>query len=194
MENNRLEMKVIEDFYLFLENENVEVDLSNSIRDDIETIMEIIGLPLEVKSIKKIGSLEYEATLDDAVLKFSKPQGRHIPNSYTFYSPDDNYVPRISMKNVGDSFELNFSHPDLREISDKSDLMEIKKNHKLYFLLKKCLDLDNDEDRENFMGYFEDRCKKSGINREGKDELKMLKNIALSFSNENEIGKFYGIL
>lgn len=185
-------MKVINDFHLFLENENSGSIGFDSIVDDINTIMDVLGLPLSVDSIKKISPSEYEVTMDEVSVRFNKLPGGHIPNSYKFYSNSDNYVPRIIMNNNGESFDLKFNHPDFKEISDQSDLIEIKKNHELYFLLKKCLDLDSDEDRDNFMNYFEGRCNSRKNDTSSRDELKRLKNIALSFSDESNIGKFYG--
>lgn len=185
-------MNVINDFHLFLENEKPGFAGLESIVDDINTIMDVLGLPLSVDSIKKISHCEYEVIMDEVSVRFNKLPGGHIPNFYKFYSSSDNYVPRIIMNNNGESFDLKFNHPDFKEISDQSDLIEIKKNHELYFLLKKCLDLDSDEDRDNFMNYFEDRCNSRKNDPSSRDELKRLKNIALSFSDGSNIGKFYG--
>jgi hypothetical protein len=186
-------MKVINDFYLFLESEEYDKEEFSNLFDEIEIIMEILGVDLKLKEIKKIGDSEYEAKLDDVILKFPKMSDGHIPNSFRFYSDSDSYIPRVSMENKDGSFHLKFNHPEIKEIPGECDLVEIKKNHELYFLLKKCLDVDTDEDRNNFMDHFKNRCSLKRKDLGSKSELKRLRDIALSFSNDSEISKFYGI-
>lgn len=186
-------MKVINDFYLFLEGREYMENESPNLFDEIEIILEILGIDLKLKEIRKISDSEFEAIFDDFTLKFPRMEGGDLPNSFKFYSDNDKYIPRVSIENDDDCLSLKFNHPHLKEIPGNCDLVDIKKNHELYFLLKKCLDLDTDEDRDNFMNHFRYRCGLKRKDDEGKNELKRLRDIALSFSDEPEVAKIYGI-
>ena len=116
----------------------------------------------------------------------------------------DRSSPSVEIKSKNGKHNFYFYNEDLPNLEDEADLSDVKNNHRLYYLLKKSLGVDNSDDKENFYGHFEDKLKnfknENGENLspemkksriEDAKKLKDLKNIANTFKDEEEIRKIF---
>ena len=201
----------IEDFIEDLYNNKMREklysdDLTDTIRDDVYHIMDIIGIPCEVTDVKKLdGGNEYEVILDNGIsIDVNKKSSKQLIGNFKMYKNNRESSPSVEIRSKDGKHNFYFYNEDLPNLDDESDLSDVKKNHRLYYLLKKSLGVDDDDDRENFYKHFEEKLgnfknendvnlspemKKSRI-EDGK-KLKDLKNIANTFKSEDEIRKIF---
>jgi transcriptional regulator of NAD metabolism len=181
-------------------------DLTDTIRDDVHHIMDIIGIPCEVVDVKKLdGDNEYEVVLDnDISIDVDKRSPKQLLGNFKMYKNNRESSPSVEIKSKNGKHNFYFYNEDLPNLEDEADLSDVKNNHRLYYLLKKSLGVDNSDDKENFYSHFEDKLnnfkdensenlspemKKSRI--EDAKKLKDLKSIANTFKDEEEIRKIF---
>jgi hypothetical protein len=181
-------------------------DIIETIKNDVYHIMDMIGIPCEVVSVNKLdGDNEYEVVLDnDISIDVNKKSAKELLGNFKMYKNNRETSPSVEIKSKGGKHNFYFYNEDLPNLEDESDLIDVKKNHRLYYLLKKSLGVDNNEDREIFYNHFEAKSKNFNnengekLNPEMKrmriedgKKLKDLKNIASTFKPENEIIKIF---
>jgi hypothetical protein len=181
-------------------------DIIDTIRNDIYHIMDIIGIPCEISDVKKMtGDNEYEVLLDNGIsIDVNKKSSKQLLGNFKMYRNNRETSPSVEIKSKDGKHNFYFYNEDLPNLEDESDLSQVKKNHRLYFLLKKSLGVDDSEDRQNFYDHFEKRSsvfknengenlspeiKKSRI-EDGK-KLKDLRNIANTFTSDDKIIKIF---
>jgi hypothetical protein len=168
--------------------------------------MDMIGIPCEVVDVKKLnGDNEYEVVLDnDISIDVDKRSAKQLLGNFKMYRNNRESSPSVEIKSKNGKHNFYFYNDDLPNLDDEADLSDVKKNHRLYYLLKKSLGVDDNDDRENFYKHFEEKLvnfkgenqenlssemKKSRI--EDAKKLKDLKNIANTFKSEDEIRKIF---
>ena len=181
-------------------------DLTDTIKDDVYHIMDMIGIPCEVVDVKKLdGDNEYEVVLDnDISIDVDKRSAKQLLGNFKMYKNNRESSPSVEIKSKNGKHNFYFYNDDLPNLDDEADLSNVKKNHRLYYLLKKSLGVDDNDDREIFYKHFEEKLgnfksenhenlspemKKSRIDDAKK--LKDLKNIANTFKSEEEIRKIF---
>lgn len=181
-------------------------DLTDTIRDDVYHIMDIIGIPCEIVDVKKLdGDNEYEVVLDnDISIDVDKRSSKQLLGNFKMYKNNRESSPSVEIKSKNGKHNFYFYNDDLANLDAESDLSDVKNNHRLYYLLKKSLGVDDNDDRENFYKHFEEKLKsfkdendvnlssemkKSRI--EDTKKLRDLKNIANTFKSDDEIRKIF---
>ena len=207
-EENRAKLEdFIEDLYNSkMRDKLYSGDIVDTIRNDIYHIMDIIGIPCEISDVKKMtGDNEYEVLLDNGIsIDVNKKSSKQLLGNFKMYRNNRETSPSVEIKSKDGKHNFYFYNEDLPNLEDESDLSQVKKNHRLYFLLKKSLGVDDSEDRQNFYDHFEKRSsvfknengenlspeiKKSRI-EDGK-KLKDLRNIANTFTSDDKIIKIF---
>jgi hypothetical protein len=151
------------------------------------------------------GDNEYEVILDNGIsIDVNKKSSKQLLGNFRMYRNNGETSPSVEIKSKDGKHNFYFYNEDLPNLEDESDLSDVKKNHRLYFLLKKSLGVDDSEDRQNFYDHFEERSsafkngnsenlspeiKKSRI-EDGK-KLKDLRNIANTFTTDDKIIKIF---
>lgn len=181
-------------------------DIIETIKNDVHHIMDTIGIPCEVVSVNKMdGDNEYEVVLDNNIsIDVNKKSAKELLGSFKMYKNNKESSPSVEIKSKGGKHSFYFYNDDLPNLEDESDLIDVKKNNRLYFLLKKSLGVDNNDDRENFYNHFENKSKNFSsengeklspemkkLRIEDGKRLKDLRNIANTFKDENEIMKIF---
>ena len=181
-------------------------DIIDTIKDDIYHIMDIIGIPCEVVEVKKLaGDNEYEVILDNNIsIDVNKRSDKQLLGDFKMYKNNAESSPSVEIKSKNGKHNFYFYNDDLPNLEDESDLGDVKKNHRLYYLLKKSLGVDNNDDRDNIYNHFEQtsqnfkssndqnlssEMKKLRI-EDGK-KLKDLKNIVNTFTSGDKIRKIF---
>jgi len=181
-------------------------DLIDTIKNDVHHIMDMIGIPCEVVDVKKLnGDNEYEVVLDnDISIDVDKRSAKQLLGNFKMYRNNRESSPSVEIKSKNGKHNFYFYNDDLPNLDDEADLSDVKKNHRLYYLLKKSLGVDDNDDRENFYKHFEEKLVNfKGENQENLSsemkkyriedakKLKDLKNIANTFKSEDEIRKIF---
>jgi hypothetical protein len=207
-EDNRAKLEdFIEDLYNSkMRDKLYSSDLIDTIKNDVHHIMDIMGIECEVADVKKLeGDNEYEVVLDnDISIDVNKKSAKEFLGHFKMYKNNKESSPSVEIKSKNGKHNFYFYNEDLPNLEDESDLADVKKNNRLYYLLKKSLGVDNNEDRENFYNHFEKKSKifndENGENlssdmkrmriEDGK-KLKDLKNIASTFRSDDDIIKIF---
>jgi hypothetical protein len=181
-------------------------DIVDTIKDDVYHIMDIIGIPCEVVDVKKLdGDNEYEVVLDNNIsIDVNKRSDKQLLGDFKMYKNNAESFPSVEIKSKNGKHNFYFYNDDLPNLEDESDLADVKKNHRLYYLLKKSLGVDNNDDRDNIYNHFEQTSQnfKSGNDQnlssemkklriEDGKKLKDLKNIINTFASEDKIRKIF---
>ena len=181
-------------------------DIIDTIKNDVYHIMNIIGIPCEIQDVKKIdGNNEYEVLLDNGIsIDVNKKSSKQLLGNFKMYRNNSETTPSVEIKSKDSKHNFYFYNSDLPNLEDESDLGEVKKNHRLYFLLKKSLGVDDSDDRQNFYDHFERRS--SAFKNENDENLSMemkksrmedikklkdLRNIVNTFKPDDEIIKIF---
>ena len=181
-------------------------DLVDTIKNDVYHIMDIMGIQCEVVDVKKLdGDNEYEVILDnDISIDVNKKSSKELLGNFKMYKNNKETSPSVEIKSKNGKHNFYFYNDDLPNLEDESDLVDVKKNHRLYYLLKKSLGVDDNEDRDNFYNHFETKSKNfkdengenlspdmKKIRVDDAKKLKDLKDIANTFASDEKIRKIF---
>lgn len=181
-------------------------DMVDTIKNDIYHIMDIIGIPCEVTDVKKLdGDNEYEVILDNNIsIDVNKRSDKQLIGDFKMYKNNTEASPSVEIKSKGGKHNFYFYNDDLPNLEDESDLGDVKNNHRLYYLLKKSLGVDNNDDRDNLYSHFEQRLQNfksdndqnlspemKKLRIDDRKKLKDLKDIVNTFTSDDKIREIF---
>lgn len=141
-------------------------------RGDIETILDILGIPGEVQSIEKVNRNEWEAILkDNSLVNLKKRKSHDLMGSLKIYRSKDSTVPCIEIQNSGEENKSSFTFSDeapFISIEEPAGLNQLKSKNPYYtFLLNQCLNRATKKHKDDFVDYFSNEMKSKSKNSSG---------------------------
>lgn len=204
--NKRSNREILEDFiedYINskIDNETYKTRQSDTVKDDVYFIMEILGVPCEVKDLKKCEDGKYEISLtNDMQVDIRKKSPDQFIGNFEIFRKKSDVYPSVSINSERGKTILNFNIDDFEEEEIESDIQDINKNDYLNYLLKKSLGIENSEDEERLYNHFlevenredwkyNDLDEKEKQERSKKDEkyVKKLKKLLRFFISDKKI-------
>lgn len=210
--NNTTNRQNLEDFIEDYINSKLDLEshktkFVDGIKDDVYFIMDTMGIPCDVKEVRKIeDDNKYEVSLDNGIIIDAKKRSSDdLVGNFDIYKQYSDVYPSVSIKSDSGKMVFVFNREDL-DLTDEveSDITEINKNDYLNFLLKKSLGLETTEDEERIFKHFVDTVNSreweySDLDEEEKQErgrknakyLKKLKKLVLSFLPEAKVKEIH---
>jgi len=137
--------------------------LENSAKDDVEIIIDVLGIPNGIREFKKgNGEYSWEAILDNgSLVEIVKRSKDDLMGSFSFYKNEGDHMPSLCIKNSGTNKTSLFTLPDNLKIEEEVGVSDLKKSDPYYsYLLKKSLGLESKPDEDKLIEYFRDLVSK----------------------------------
>lgn len=132
---------------------------------DIEIILDLLDLPEQVESIKKMGDNQWEATLGNgSLVDFKKRKPHDLMGSFRIYKTKDSTMPCIHLEDFGDSKKssFNFDNTTSSIIEEPVGLSELRLRNPYHeFLINKCFGKETKSHEDKFVDYFIQKSKEN---------------------------------
>jgi hypothetical protein len=173
---------------------------------DIETILDILGIPGEVQSIKKVNRNEWEAVLNDnSLVSLKKRRSHDLMSSLKIYRSEESSVPGIHIHHSVDGNKSSFNFSDevpSISVEEPVGLTQLKSKNPYYtFLLNQCLNRATKNHKDDFINYFSNEVKSKSKNSPGlvspqetsgnDTDIERMEKALATFLHRAEIEKIY---
>lgn len=171
--NKQENRNIIEDFIESFDSHRInlssrEIKNSDSVRDDIETLMDILGIPMNIEGIEKISDNEYEISLNSGILILHKRRSPNDMIGFTkLYKDSNSDVAEIEICSIPGGINLVSKVPDVISKEIETSFDSIKNNPYHRYLLKRPIGLETNLDREELYNHYID-----SINSSDKEKTK----------------------
>ncbi len=158
--NNPENRERLEDF---IENfDNLRTDQEDksdrhieSIKDDLENFLEILGFEATVNSVNKVGENEYEIYLNNNLCaNLRKRSLSDVIGRIKLYRDKIIGDPGVEISGTPKGITLVSNLPDLFKKEVECGLEDFEENPYLRYLLRKPLDMDSNSDRDKLATYY----------------------------------------
>lgn len=156
-EGNTAKMEdFISDYYDCVIDSDRDDSLSSKIKDDIESIMDMLGINCEVSNINKLeGENEYEAELNNKMLVGIKKRSiNDLVGDFTVYKDKSDYEPSLSIESRNGKINFGFHDSILPKERMESTITGATKDNYINYLMKKSLGVETHEDKERMYDHF----------------------------------------
>jgi hypothetical protein len=170
----------IEDFANHLENSKTtgQERVEQNAQDDVELLMDLIGIPGSIESFESCGDYTWDATLDNGMLiEISKRSNEDLLSKFKIYLNSSDHHPCVYINNDSLNKKTSFKIPDMNVITVPKGFMEMKNpDPYIKYLTRRAMDIQNNSDEESLFNHYK-RSVESGS-----EDREMLKNIAALLS------------
>jgi hypothetical protein len=155
-ENSDMIEDFIEDYYDNVVDDDGDSDLSDRVKDDIISILDMLGIECEVSDVRKLeGDNEYEADLSNKMMVGIKKRSRNdLVGNFDIYRDKSQYAPSLTMNSSNGKINFGFDKDVLPKENIECSLGEATKDNYINYLMKKSLGVDNHEDRGRMYDHF----------------------------------------
>jgi len=158
---NRPENRIIvEDFIEGFDSYRIDKSSSNkrnidNVFDDISTLLDMLGLNININNIEMISDNEYEITLDTGIfISHKRRSSSDIIGNTKFYLDPSSSVPGVEIVSTKNGINLISDIPDISKNEIETDFEKIKNNPYHRYLLKRPIGLESNSDRENLYSHY----------------------------------------
>jgi len=170
----------IEDFANHLENSKTtgQERTKQNAQDDVELLMDLIGIPGSVESFKSCGDYVWDATLDNGMLiEITKRSKEDFLSKFKIYLNPSDHHPCVYINNDSLDKRTSFKIPDMNVITVNKGFSEIKNpDPYIKYLTKRSMCIQNNTDEESLFNHYKRSVESRSEDRE------MLKNVAALLS------------
>jgi len=196
----------IEDFTnCKMECDNLDIRMIDGIKDDVYTILDIIGIPYDIESADKMDDNQYEVKLGNGMLiDIKKRSNNDMVGNFDVYKKHDDSRPAFSINSDKGKMGFSFDSDDLPTSEVESNITDVSKNDYLNYLLRKSLGIETHSDKERLYKHFvdsinshdsdyakSDDIKTQERGKKSADYIKSLKNMVSTFVPEKRISEVY---
>jgi hypothetical protein len=180
-ENNKSRIEdFIEEFanHLELSKTTGQERIKQNAQDDVELLMDLIGIPGSIESFEDCGDYTWDATLDNGMLiEITKRSKEDLLSKFKIYLNSSDHHPCVYINNDSLNKKTSFKIPDMNVITVPKGFIEIKNpDPYIKYLTKRAMDIQNNSDEESLFNHYK-RSVESGS-----EDREMLKNIAALLS------------
>ena len=163
---------IIEDFIESFDSHRIDLESkdnrnSNSIRDDIDTILDMLGIEMEISTIEKISVDEYDVLFSNGInMSHKRRSPNDIIGTTKMYLNSKSDRPNIIISSNKSGINLISSVDDIIDNDIETSFTSIKNNPYHRYLLKRPLGMDTNLDKEELYKHYLDN-----INSRDREEL-----------------------
>ena len=153
---------IIEDFIESFDSYRIDLSSAdtrniNSITDDIDTLLDMLGIEMEITNIERTSDNEYEVTFNNGI---SMSHKRRSPNDIIgvskIYIDSKSGNPDVVISSSGKGIDLVSSIGDIMNKEIETSFDDIKNNPYHKYLLKRPLGMDSNLDKEELYNHYLD--------------------------------------
>lgn len=167
---------LIEDFANHLEYSKTtgQDRTTQNAQDDVELLMDLIGIPGSIESFESCGDYIWDATLDNGMLiEISKRAKDDLLSKFKIYLNSSDHHPCVYINNDSLNKKTSFKIPDMGVITVPCGFTDVKNpDPYIKYLTKRAMDIQDNSDEESLLKHY-----RSSVDSESQDR-EMLKNIA----------------
>lgn len=196
----------IEDFAnCKIESDNHSTRMLDGVKDDVYTILDIIGIPYDIESAEKVDDNQYEVKLANGMLvDVKKRSNNDMVGNFDVYKKHDDMYPAFSINSDKGKMGFSFDSDDIPASEVESNISDINKDDYINYLLRKSLGIETHSDKERLYKHFvdsvnshdwdyikSDDIKTQEKGKKSADYIKSLKNMVSTFIPEKRISEVY---
>ena len=180
-----------------------EKDILSNVSDDIEIVLEMIGLNGKVKSCDCVKDNFYEADLDNGMqIELRKSQDNDLFKNFKIYKDSLSRYPDVKIKRSGVGKVCEF-RTKMGEFSETGDsIKDLLKQPCTSYLMHSSLDMPNEESTNDLLSHYKNLLKHHEFKNEGssynaskhemeKKEINRIKQILRNSVSEEDLEKIY---
>ena len=166
----------IEDFANHLEYSKTtgQERTKQNAQDDVELLMDLIGIPGSIESFESCGDYIWDATLDNGMLiEISKRSKDDLLSKFKIYLNSSDHHPCVYINNDSLNKKTSFKIPDMDIITVPGGFTDVKNpDPYVKYLTKRAMDIQDNSDEESLLSHY-----RKSVDTESQDR-EMLKNVA----------------
>lgn len=162
---------IIEDFIESFDSHRIDLlskdaRTSNSVRDDIDTILDMLGMQMEISGIEKISDDEYDVSFSNGInMSHKRRSPNDIIGTIKMYLDSKSDRPGIVISSAKDGINLISSIDDIVDKNIETSFSDIKNNPYHRYLLKRPMNMDTNFDKEELYKHYLDSINSSDRNK-----------------------------
>jgi hypothetical protein len=127
----------------------------DSVSDDISTLLDMLGLDININNIEMISDNEYEVTLDTGIfISHKRRSSSDIIGNTKFYLDSTSSTPGVEIVSTKDGINLISDISDISKNEIETNFEKIKNDPYHRYLLKRPIGLESNSDRENLYSHY----------------------------------------
>lgn len=166
----------IEEFANHLEHSKTtgQDRIKQNAQDDVELLMDLIGIPGSIESFESCGDYIWDATLDNGMLiEISKRAKDNLLSKFKIYLNSSDHHPCVYINNDSLNKKTSFKIQDMDIITVPCGFIDVKNpDPYVKYLTKRAMDIQSNSDEESLLNHY-----KRSVDS-GSQDREMLKNIA----------------
>jgi len=176
-EDNKSRMDdFIEEFANHLEHSKTtgQDRIKQNAQDDVELLMDLIGIPGSIESFESCGDYIWDATLDNGMLiEISKRSKDDLLSEFKIYLNSSDHHPCVYINNDSLNKKTSFKIQDMGIITVPCGFSDVKNpDPYIKYLTRRAMDIQSNSDEESLLNNY-----KRSVDS-GSQDREMLKNIA----------------
>jgi hypothetical protein len=143
-------------------------------QDDVELLMDLIGIPGSIESFESCGDYMWEAKLDNGMLiEITKRSKDDLLSKFKIYLNSSDHHPCVYINNDSLNKKTSFKIQDMGIITVPGGFTDVKNpDPYVKYLTKRAMDIQDNSDEESLLNHY-----KRSVDSESQDS-EMLKNVA----------------
>jgi len=178
----------IEDFADHLETSKTtgQEKIKQNAQDDVELLMDLIGIPGSIESFESCGDYIWDATLDNGMLiEITKRSNDDLLSKFKIYLNSSDHHPCVYIDNDSMNKNTSFRIPEMSPINVKKGFSEIKNpDPYVKYLTRRAMDIQTPSDQESLFNYFQNLIAASS---EDKETLSTIVSLLSEFMDKKEV-------
>ena len=176
-EDNKSRMDdFIEEFANHLEHSKTtgQDRIKQNAQDDVELLMDLLGIPGSIESFESCGDYIWDATLDNGMLiEISKRSKDDLLSRFKIYLNSSDHHPCVYINNDSLNKKTSFKIQDMGIITVPCGFSDVKNpDPYIKYLTRRAMDIQSNSDEESLLNHY-----KRSVDS-GSQDREMLKNIA----------------
>ena len=176
-EDNKSRMDdFIEEFANHLEHSKTtgQDRIKQNAQDDVELLMDLLGIPGSIESFESCGDYIWDATLDNGMLiEISKRSKDDLLSGFKIYLNSSDHHPCVYINNDSLNKKTSFKIQDMGIITVPCGFSDVKNpDPYIKYLTRRAMDIQSNSDEESLLNHY-----KRSVDS-GSQDREMLKNIA----------------
>ena len=166
----------IEEFANHLEHSKTtgQDRIKQNAQDDVELLMDLLGIPGSIESFESCGDYIWDATLDNGMLiEISKRAKDNLLSKFKIYLNSSDHHPCVYINNDSLNKKTSFKIQDMDIITVPCGFIDVKNpDPYVKYLTKRAMDIHDNSDEESLLSHY-----RKSVDTESQDR-EMLKNVA----------------
>ncbi len=178
----------IEDFANHIETSKTsgQERIKQNAQDDVELLMDLIGIPGSIESFESCGDYIWDAKLDNGMLiEITKRSKEDLLSKFKIYLNPSDHHPCVYINNDSLNKKTSFKIPDMNVITVPKGFTEIKNpDPYIKYLTKRSMDIHNTSDQESLFKHFQNMISSGS---EDKEALRNIVSLLSEFMDKRDV-------